>query len=581
MRLSKMHVPTLREAPKDAEVISHQLLLRAGYIRRAAAGIYTFLPLAVRTLEKVKRIIREELENAGAQEILLPMVIPAELWIESGRWQKYGPELLRIKDRKDQDFCIGPTHEEVVIDALRNDLRSYKQLPVNVFQIQDKFRDELRPRAGLMRGREFLMKDGYSFDADTDGARVTYAAMVEAYSAIFTRLGLDFRMVEADTGNIGGSLSHEFQVLADSGEDAIVSCGACDYAANVEKAGLPAVAVAVAAATDVPAWREVATPDARKIEEICALLSCAPEETIKAVCYLADGAPAIAFVRGDRDANDLKVKAALGAELLEIADGEDFAKASGLPIGFVGPVGLQGVRHVIDYEVAGMVRAVCGANLADAHLVDVAPARDLPGMEHHDLRLAVAGDPCPRCADGQLRTFRGIEVGHVFYLGRRYSEAMNATFLDEGGREKPFEMGCYGIGVSRILSAAIEQNHDANGICWPTAIAPFEVVVIAVGKDEVAGDLAESLYAQLRSAGVDAVLDDRDARPGVKFKDADLVGWPLQVVVGRRAAEGIVEWKVRAGGARVEGPTVGLVGRIAAAVAASRGGAPLELDPTS
>lgn len=570
MRASQLHLPTLREAPKDAEVISHQYLVRAGYIRRVAAGIYSFLPLGVRALEKVKGIVRQEMNRAGAQEVFMPAIVPAELWQESGRWDFYGPELLRIKDRKQADFCVGPTHEEAVVDLARKDVRSYKQLPINFYQIQTKFRDEMRPRAGLMRGREFIMKDAYSFDATVEGAHKSYKVMYDAYQRIFTRLGLDFRAVEADTGNIGGSMSHEFQVLADSGEDNIVSCDSCDFAANVEKAPLPdhpfAPAGSVGPATVVD------TPGTKTIESLCKLLSVSADQTIKAVLYMADDKPAIAFVRGDREVNEIKVKQALGAKALFLADAEWFAKATGLPPGYVGAIGTGAVQSVLDTEIRAMPQAVCGANEKQKHTIQVVPARDLADATYADLRMAIAGDPCPRCA-GKLRGFKGIEVGHVFYLGQKYSKSMSATFLDQDSTEKPFEMGCYGIGVSRILSAAIEQNHDARGIQWPVSIAPYEVAVIAVDPSP----LAEEIYGQLRDAYVDVLLDDREERPGVKFNDADLIGYPVQIVVGRKAAEGIVEVKIRKTGVRTELPVADAVAQVTAAIVAARGGAAVEL----
>ncbi len=571
MRASQLHQPTLREAPKDAEVISHQYLVRGGYIRRVAAGIYSFLPLGVRSLEKVKAIVRQEMNRAGAQEVFMPAIIPAELWQESGRWDFYGPELLRIKDRKQADFCVGPTHEEVVVDLARKDVRSYKQLPVNFYQIQTKFRDEMRPRAGLMRGREFVMKDAYSFDASVEGAHKSYRIMYDAYQRIFTRLGLDFRAVEADTGNIGGSMSHEFQVLTESGEDNIVSCDSCDFAANVEKAALPERAFAPVDPA-VGAARIVDTPGTKTIEALCKMLHVTADQTIKAVLYSADDQPAVAFVRGDREVNEVKVKAALGAKALFLADAEWFVKATGLPPGYVGALEMRGVACAADTEIRAMPSAVCGANEKQRHIVDVVPTRDLKHLVYADLRMAGAGDPCTKC-DGKLRSFKGIEVGHVFYLGQKYSRSMNATFLDQDSVEKPFEMGCYGIGVSRILSAAIEQNHDARGIQWPVALAPFEVAVLAVDPSP----LAERLYAELRDAGVDVLLDDREERPGVKFADADLIGYPLQIIVGRKAADGVVEVKIRKSGERLELPVADLVAKVVKAIAVARNGKPIEL----
>ncbi len=571
MRASQLHQPTLREPPKDAEVISHQYLVRGGYIRRVAAGIYSFLPLGVRSLEKVKAIVRQEMNRAGAQEVFMPAIVPAELWQESGRWDFYGPELLRIKDRKQADFCVGPTHEEVVVDLARKDLRSYKQLPVNFYQIQTKFRDEMRPRAGLMRGREFIMKDAYSFDASVEGAHKSYKVMYDAYQRIFTRLGLDFRAVEADTGNIGGSMSHEFQVLAESGEDNIVSCDTCDFAANVEKAPLPDNAFAAIDPAIVPA-HAIETPGTKTIDSLCKLLSIRPQDTIKAVLYMADEQPAVAFVRGDREVNEVKVKEALGAKTLFLAEAEWFAKTTGLPPGYIGAIGTGALKCVLDSEIRAMPKAVCGANEKQKHTVDVVPARDLADATYADLRMALPGDPCPKCA-GKLRAFKGIEVGHVFYLGQKYSKSMNATFLAQDGTEKPFEMGCYGIGVSRILSAAIEQNNDARGIQWPVSIAPFEVAVLAVDPS----DLAEKLYADLLAAGIDVVLDDREERPGVKFNDADLIGYPLQIIVGRKAAEGIVEVKIRKSGERLEMSTADLVAKVVKAIVDARMGTAIQL----
>lgn len=575
MRASQLHLPTLREPPKDAETISHQFLVRGGYIRRVAAGIYSFLPLGVRSMEKVKRVVREEMDRAGAQEVFLPAIVPAELWIESGRWQKYGPELLRLKDRKQAEYCVGPTHEEVVVDLVRKDVRSYKQLPINLYQIQTKFRDEIRPRAGLMRGREFIMKDAYSFDATVEAAHKSYKGMYAAYNKIFTRLGLLFRPVEADTGNIGGSMSHEFQVLADSGEDAIVACSACDFAANVEKAPLQPSDWADTP-DDLALPRAVETPGAKSIDQVCKQLGCKPEEMIKAVLYMADETPVAAFVRGDREVNEVKVKKALGCQALFLAEAEWFVKATGLPPGYLGPLlpddyEPSQIKLIADAEIAGMATAVCGANVKQHHFVDVSPARDLAHLTFADLRMAVAGDACPACG-GALQAFRGIEVGHVFYLGQRYSKAMNATFLDEQGQEQIFEMGCYGIGVTRILSAAIEQNHDARGIRWPVALAPYEAVVLGMGQDSAIVELAEKLAEELRQAGVDTVLDDRDERPGVKFNDADLIGYPLQIVVGKKAAEGIVELKVRHSGEKLELPAQGLAEVVAKAMVPARAG---------
>ncbi|MCO4759887.1 MAG: proline--tRNA ligase [Myxococcales bacterium] len=576
MRVSHLHIPTLRQPPKDAEVVSHALLVRAGFIRKAAAGIYSYLPLAVRSLEKVKRIIREELEAAGAQEVLLPLIVPAELWKESARWDEYGPELLRVSDRKGGEFCVGPTHEEAVVDVVRRDVRSYKQLPVNLYQIQNKFRDEIRPRAGLMRGREFIMKDAYSFDADEAGAQVSYKAMFDAYVRIFQRIGLDFRPVEADSGNIGGSLSHEFQVLADSGEDRIVSSDGSDYAANVETVPLAAPTPAAFTA-ETAAYEVIDTPGTKSIESLCKLMKCSPADTIRAVAFNADGKPLLVMLRGDREVNDVKVKKAAGVAVLEIAEAAWFAKTTKLPVGYLGPIGDLGeTRMLVDAEVLAMPAAICGANEKQRHIQGVVPARDLAGAEVMDLRMATDGDPSPD-GGGTLRTHRGIEVGHVFYLGTKYSDSMKATFLDEAGKERPFEMGCYGIGVSRILSAAIEQGHDKRGISWPVAIAPYEVCVLSLAKDGEGAEIAQTLYEQLRAQKIETVLDDRDVRPGVKFNDADLVGWPIQLVVGRKATEGQIEVKIRHAGTRSDELLDGLVERVTAAVRTARDGSTVTL----
>lgn len=571
MRASRFHGPTLREAPAVAELPSHRLLIRAGFIRQLTAGVYDLLPLGLRTVQKIERIIREEMNRAGALEVLLPAVQPAELWQESGRWIKYGPELLRFKDRKSNDYCLGPTHEEVICDLVRRDVRSYRQLPLNLYQIQFKFRDELRPRAGLMRGREFVMKDAYSFDVDDQAALESYDAMFKAYQAIFTRCGLDFRPVEADTGSIGGSASHEFQVLAETGEDAIVSCDSCEYTANTELAGIGEISAEAGEATK-PAPERVDTPGQRTVEEVTAFLDATPEDLLKTLIVVADEeTPWAALVRGDRELNLVKLRTALGASDVELADDETVARVTQAPVGFAGPVGLEGVAIVVDQEVATMVDAICGANAADAHLVGVAVGRDFTPAKVADIRVAVDGDPCPRCG-GKLRAFRGIEVGHVFFLGTKYSEPMGCTFLDANGKSQPMVMGCYGIGVTRIMAAAIEQHHDDKGIIWPMSLAPFEVAVIPLGKpgDEV-DEAATRLYDDLVAAGVDVILDDRKERPGVKFADAELTGYPLQIVLGRRSLEeGIVELKTRRDGSVDKVPLDEAVATAVARVRAER-----------
>ncbi len=543
MKLSRLFAPTLREAPREAEVVSHQLLLRAGYIRKLAAGIYDFLPLGVRTMRRIERIVREEMDAAGAQEVQLPTVQPAEIWKESGRWDYYGPELLRMKDRKGGDFCLGPTHEEVITDLVRGDVRSYRELPLNLYQIQTKFRDEVRPRAGLMRGREFVMKDAYSFDVDEEAALRSYDEMYAAYERIFQRCGLRFRPVEADTGNIGGNRSHEFQVLADSGEDSIVSCSACGYTANIEKAELQVEDVDASGQSG--ALTKVSTPGVRSVEEVAAFLSVPTSQIVKTLLFVADDAPVALLIRGDLDANEIKLKAHLKATTLHMAGDATVTELTGAPVGFAGPVGLK-ARVVADHSVRGVVDGVIGANEGDAHYTGFDVTRDVEGVEFADFRTAQGGDACGRCG-GTFEFFRGIEVGQVFYLGTKYSVPLGATFLDAEGQETPMVMGCYGIGVTRIMSAAIEQNHDDDGIVWPVAIAPFDVLVLPLQlNDEGVVAAADALYAGLRDAGLDVLVDDRDMRPGAKFKDADLIGVPYRVTIGSRGLkEGKVELKHR------------------------------------
>ena len=544
MRYSALLAPTLKEVPKEAEVISHQLLLRAGYMRKVAAGIYSYMPLGVRVIERVKTIIREEMTRSGAQEVFLPAVQPAELWKESERWGYYGPELLRVKDRKGGDFCIGPTHEEVMTALVRDDIKSYRQLPLNLFQIQTKFRDEVRPRAGLLRGREFIMKDGYSFDIDEEAAKKTYQVMYDAYVRIFDRCGLSYRPVEADTGNIGGNMSHEFQVLADSGEDSIVSCGSCNYTANVEKAELQQVDDS---AFVVPSgsYDKRHTPAVRTVEEVARILGLPTSSIIKTILYLADEQPVAVLMRGDLEVNEVKVKAALKATTLLLANEATVLEITGAPVGFAGPIGLR-CRLLADPSVRTVVDAAVGANELDHHFVGVSIPRDLPEVTYTDLRLAGAGDACGRCG-GTFAFFKGIEVGQVFYLGTKYSAKMKAQVLNDKGEENPMVMGCYGIGVTRTMAAAIEQNHDKDGIVWPMALAPYQVIIAPLQLHEPAVvEEAERIYRELSAAGVDVILDDRDLRPGVKLKDADLIGIPLRITIGARSlAEGKVEFKLR------------------------------------
>ena len=557
MRWSNSFIPTLKEDPADAEVVSHKLLVRAGMIRQVSRGIYDYLPLALRVIRRIEAIVREEMNRAGAQEILLPIASPAELWQESGRWEVYGKELVRFKDRHERDFCLGPTHEEVVTDLVRRVVRSYREIPLNLYQIQTKFRDEVRPRFGLMRGREFIMKDAYSFHADIEDCRREYDNMFQTYKRIFTRCGLKFRPVEADTGAIGGTLSHEFQVLADAGEDAIVSCNRCEYAANVTKAEVKTERLSVRNLKESsPPLKKVATPGKKSVAEVAEFLSLPPDRFIKTLIYKLDQGELVAvLVRGDHELNELKLQAALDCQEATLAGEAELEKATRLAPGFLGPIGLK-LRVVADRAIQGLRGAATGANEANYHYVEVDQERDFTPSAFADLRLAAAGDPCPRCDQGSLESYRGIEVGQVFYLGKKYSEQMGATYLDAEGREQPIEMGCYGIGISRLLAAAIEQNHDANGILWPMAIAPFHALLLPINyQEKKLREVADGLYDDLSKRGLELLLDDRDERPGVKFKDADLVGIPLRVTVGAKGLEkGCVELRWRREGKTVEIP---------------------------
>jgi prolyl-tRNA synthetase len=546
MRLSQNPISTLKELPADAEVVSHQLMLRTGMIRRLAAGLYVWLPLGLRTLRKVERIVREEMDRAGALELCMPTIQPAELWKESGRWSKYGPELLRFKDRHDREFTYGPTHEEVITDIARRELRSYKQLPVNFYQIQFKFRDEIRPRFGVMRAREFLMKDAYSFHVDEASLAQGYRLMYEAYSRIFTRIGLKFRAVQADGGSIGGNTSQEFHVLADSGEDAIVFSNGDDYAANLEMAAtLPAAGTRPAPAEPL---EKIATPGARTIAELCAQLNVDAARCAKTLLVDgSDGGVVALVIRGDHELNAVKSQKLAGvASPLRMASAESVRKATGCEPGFIGPIGFDGKIYV-DFAAAHLADFVCGANEKDMHFRGVNWGRDLPEPQAADLRNVQRGDPSPS-GKGTLEIARGIEVGHIFQLGQLYSEAMKATVLDEQGKSLTMYMGCYGIGVTRIVAAAIEQNHDANGILWPEAIAPFQVVLVPINYQKSARvqESADALYRQFTAAGIDVLLDDRDARPGVKFADSELMGIPHRIVIGERGlAAGTLEYRHR------------------------------------
>ena len=544
MRVSKLYAPTLREVPAEAEVVSHQLMLRAGFMRKAAGGIYTYLPLAWRVLKKIERLVREEKDAKGSQELLMPIVQPAEIWQESGRWDVYGAEMFRLQDRHNRCFCLGPTHEEMVTTLIRGDVRSYRQLPLSVYQIQNKYRDERRPRFGLMRGREFIMKDAYSFDRDEAGLDKSYQDMYDAYTNIFTRCGLNFRPVEADSGAIGGSGSHEFMVIADSGEAEIVFCTSCDYAANVEKAELfPLEAQEEAMLTK----EEVVTPDCKTIADVCAYLKLPVDHSVKAVAYNSEKGLILCFVRGDHEVNEIKVINTCGVIDLEMATEEQLA-AAGTVGGYMGPVGIENkkVIVVVDATVMKMHNVCCGANKEGYHFINVNPGRDFTPTYVADIRLIQEGDPCPHCG-GEVSKARGIEVGQVFKLFTKYSSALKATYLDENGKEQPMVMGCYGVGVSRTMAAAIEQNYDDNGIIWPIEIAPYHVLVVPVNtKDEASAAKAEEIYMQLKKVGLETVIDDRNERPGVKFKDADLIGYPLRVVVGPKTlTEGKLEVKIR------------------------------------
>lgn len=547
MRYSKMLIPTTKETPAEAEVVSHQLLLRAGFIRKLTSGLYTYLPLGLAAMQKVAEIVRQEMNRAGAQELLMPMVQPADLWEESGRWQKYGPELLRFKDRHEREYCLGPTHEEVITDIARRELHSYRQLPMNLYQVQTKFRDEIRPRFGLMRGREFVMKDGYSFDATDEAASASYQKMYAAYTRIFKRCGLDFRPVEADSGSIGGSFSHEFMVLAETGEDTLVICKSCDYAANVEKAKV-VLPEKTDTSCELQPCVKVATPGMKKVDRVAEFLDVKPTDVIKTMIYLADNEPVAVLVRGDREVQPVKLKNMLDVADVELAEDDEVWKRTKLPVGYIGPVEIP-IKLVADQEVMQMVNAVAGACEKGHHLTGVNPGRDFTPLMTGDVRQITPEDSCPSCG-GSLELTEGIEVGHIFKLGTKYSDALEATFQDQEGNQQPLVMGCYGIGVSRVVAAAIEQNHDKNGIVFPLPLAPFQVLVLNLGvNNEKTTRAAEKLYKDLQAAGLEVLYDDRDERPGSKFKDADLLGIPYRVTVGKTwEKEGAVELRLRKNG---------------------------------
>jgi len=537
-----MLISTLREVPGEAEIASHQLMLRAGMIRKSATGIYTFMPNGVRVLKNVENIVREEMDRAGAQEFLASALIPANLWQESGRWDVMGPEMIRLKDRNGRDFCLGPTHEEVFTDLARNEIKSYKQLPLNLYQIQTKYRDERRPRFGVMRSREFIMKDAYSFDKDNEGLDISYMKMYEAYNKIFTRCNLEFSSVEADSGAMGGSGSAEFMVKSDIGEDEIAFCTGCNYAANTEKATSK---LEDAEKKEEKELKKIATPDVRTIEELVTFFNTSNKKFAKTLIYKADGKVVAVMVRGDRSLNETKVSNALGGIMeLEMADAETVLKATSAETGFAGPIGLQVDTLLVDEEVTRMSNFIVGANDTGYHYENVNYERDFNGIVG-DYKLVAEGDMCPKCGS-PINIRRGVEVGHIFKLGTKYSESMGANYLDENGKEKPLVMGCYGIGINRTVAAIIEQHHDENGILWPMAVAPYKVIVMPANvKNEEQMNRAEKIYEDLKTRGVDVLLDDRNERVGVKFKDADLIGIPIRVTVGKKVVEDIVEFKLR------------------------------------
>ncbi|MGI9199963.1 MAG: proline--tRNA ligase [Woeseiaceae bacterium] len=545
MRFSEFGLTTLKEVPAEAEIVSHQLMLRAGLIRRLASGLFTWMPVGVRVLRKIEKIVREEMDRAGAHELLMPSVHPAELWRETGRWDQYGPLLLRMADRHEREFCYGPTHEEVITDVARRELRSYKQLPINFYQVQTKFRDEIRPRFGVMRSREFIMKDAYSFDIDEAGLEAAYQKMHAAYSAIFSRLGLDFRIVWADSGEIGGNKSQEFHVIADSGEDAIAYSDEDDYASNIETAAtLPAEEKRPAASKDM---EKIPTPGIRSIDDLCKMLDITAAETIKTLIVEGDDGPVALILRGDHELNAVKAQKLAGvASPLTMADAATIKQATGSEPGSLGPVGTE-LPVYFDHAVSSLADFSCGANEVEQHFTGVNFGRDLPDPETVDIRNVVAGDPVPG-GSGTLKIARGIEVGHIFQLGTKYSEAMGATVQSKEGKDVNMLMGCYGIGITRIVGAAIEQNHDDNGIIWPTPITPFDVALVPINlqRSEIVREAAEALYEELQAMGLDVLYDDRDVRPGVKFADAELIGIPHRLVVSERGlAEGELEYRHR------------------------------------
>lgn len=544
MYFSKMFLPTLREVPAEAETISHKLMLRAGLIRKLASGIYSFLPLGHRVLRKIEQVVREEMDRAEAQELLMSALLPAESYRESGRWEVFGPEMFRLKDRNDREFCLGPTHEEIFTETVKNGLRSYRGLPVTLYQIQTKYRDEIRPRFGVMRSREFIMKDAYSFDRDEAGLNASYMKMDKAYRRIFDRLGLDYKVVEADSGAMGGSGSQEFMVISGIGEDGIAYCEACGYGANEEKASCsPQKTVSLDALPDGSVIQKIHTPNIHTITELTGFLGCDAAIMAKTLIYKADGKLIAAMVRGDRELNEVKLKNVLGCTELEMADAESVRTVTNAEVGFAGPIGLE-IKIIVDCEVAQSRNLVVGANETDYHLLNVNMERDFKGGVH-DIRLIADGDDCP-CCGHKISLARGIEVGHIFKLGTKYTKALDCNYSDEEGNVRPMVMGCYGIGINRSMAAVIEQHHDENGIIWPMEVAPYQVIIVPVNVlDDTVMKISEDMYKRLTDAGVEVILDDRNERAGVKFMDADLVGIPIRINVGRKAADGIVEYKPR------------------------------------
>lgn len=547
MRYSLYYIPTLKEAPKEAELLSHKLLLRGGFIRKLSSGIYTFLPLAMRVLDKITKIIREEMNRAGAIEVLLPAVQPSELWMKSKRWFYYGDELLRFKDRKGGEFCFGPTHEEVIVDLVQRDVCSYRQLPLNLYQIQVKFRDELRPRGGLLRGREFIMKDAYSFDIDEKGAKISYEKMFNAYRRIFKRCGFNFNIVEADTGNIGGSLSHEFQVPADEGEDIIVSCSRCGYNANHTKAEVAPPECNKNYEMEEKKMEKVYTPQVKTVEDVSSFLCVEPSKIVKTLIYLVDKKPVAILIRGDRELNEVKLKNLLCADEIEMAGEKTIFEITNAPVGFTGPLNLK-IKFLSDHSLMGLQNFVVGANEEDMHYINVNIPRDINPEKYYDLSFAKEGDRCPKCG-GEYKLTRGIELGHIFYLGTKYSEPMGCTFLNENGVEKPIVMGCYGIGVTRIMQTCAEVRNDERGIIWSIPLSPFQIILISLNTDDpYVVNISEEIYNQLLNKNIEILIDDRDERPGVKLNDADLIGIPIQIIVGKKSIDkGGVEIRHRGG----------------------------------